>query len=78
MSRQAAQSDAHMKRIASDADHWRNRLERFAELRRASEFKATGLAFREHRFASSRPRRGDLATFRPLNDQWADTTTPGG
>ena len=47
MSRQAAQSDAHMKRIASDADHWRNRLERFAELRRASEPKATGLAFRE-------------------------------
>jgi hypothetical protein len=47
MSRQAAKSDAHMKRIASDADHWRNRLERFAELRRASEPKATGLAFRE-------------------------------
>ena len=54
MSRQAAQSDAHMKRIASDADHWHNRLERFAELRRASEAdeanavtKAMGLPFRE-------------------------------
>jgi hypothetical protein len=37
MPRQAAPSDNHLKRIASDADHWQNWLERLAELRRATE-----------------------------------------
>jgi hypothetical protein len=37
MPRKAADSDRHLKRVASDADHWRNWLERLAELRRASE-----------------------------------------
>jgi hypothetical protein len=37
MPRKAAHSDRHLKRVASDADHWRNWLERLAELRRASE-----------------------------------------
>jgi hypothetical protein len=35
--RQAAHTDRHLKRVASDADHWRNWLKRLAELRRASE-----------------------------------------
>jgi hypothetical protein len=37
MSRQAAYPDRHSKRVASDAEHWHNWLERLAELRRASE-----------------------------------------
>jgi hypothetical protein len=37
MPRKAAHSDRHLKRVASDADHWHNWLERLAELRRANE-----------------------------------------
>jgi hypothetical protein len=37
MSPQAANTDPHSKRIASDASHWDNWLERLAELRRAND-----------------------------------------
>jgi hypothetical protein len=36
-------ADRHLKRIASDSDHWRNWLELLAELRRGSEGDAAQL-----------------------------------
>ena len=34
---QKTPNDGHLKRLASDADHWHHWLERLAELRRASD-----------------------------------------